>query len=91
METIKIIVIGMMLTFVWFIWELKKANHQAKHGKKYSFLQPGQKVKWYDNDGTGFKMIDAEVIWQQKTRVRLKMSDNGEFLTVDRCDCVVVD
>lgn len=75
---------------IWFIYELIKANHKAKHEKTFEPLKKGQKVKYREVTENGFKLIDAIVVQQVKSRVDIKTENEKKFCTVDREDCFIL-
>lgn len=78
------IVIIFVVVGTWFTYELVKANHLAKH---YPVLKPGQRIKYRDFTEKGIVFVDAEVIWQNGPKVKIKTFDDGETWVVDRKEC----
>jgi len=77
-----------VLVVFWLVYELIKYNHIAKHQKTLIELKKGDKIKYLDFDKNGFINVDAIVISQIKSRVKIRTLDDNKVWTVDRKDCI---
>ena len=77
-----------VLVAFWLVYELIKYNHIAKHQKTFIELKNGDRIKFLDFDENGFAKVDAIVISQIKSRVKIRTLDDNKVWTVDRKDCI---
>lgn len=85
-----VLIILFVSVAIWFIYELIKANHKAKHQKHFEPLKKNQKIKYREITEKGFRLVDAIVVQQYKSRVDIKTEDDKKVWTVDRKDCFIL-